>query len=162
VNRFIPRLLWIALSCLPVAVGYPAEAAAAVPPRRSLDLRPPDLQSLHVQNLHQDGTSADVDEAEPIAIVTTPLLPEEKPDTQLPSTGIASLYWAARHPTQAWRVFLPIQLDGEGANRGRAAGRATSETLTKRGEISANRSLTMLAPDTGGNCARRTQSGEAT
>lgn len=27
----------------------------------------------------------------------------------LRSTGVGSLYWAARHPSQAWRVVLPIR-----------------------------------------------------
>jgi len=114
VNRFIPTLLRIALSSLHVAVGSPADAlddtkgiavvsasdlAATVPPRRTLDLRPPDLRSLYS------------DEAEAVTIAAAPLLLEEEPDTHLSVAGIASLYWAARHPTQAWRVFLPVQLD---------------------------------------------------
>jgi hypothetical protein len=114
VNRFIPTLLRIALSSLHVAVGSPADAlddtkgiavvsasdlAATVPPRRTLDLRPPDLRSLHS------------DEAEAVTIAAAPLLLGEEPDTHLSVAGIASLYWAARHPRQAWRVFLPVQLD---------------------------------------------------
>ena len=113
-NRFIPTLLRIALSSLHVAVGSPADAlddtkgiavvsasdlAATVPPRRTLDLRPPDPRSLHS------------DEAEAVTIAAAPLLLGEEPDTHLSVAGIASLYWAARHPTQAWRVFLPVQLD---------------------------------------------------
>ena len=42
------------------------------------------------------------------------------------------------------------------------AERATPETLTEHREISANPLPTMLAPDTGGKCVRRTQTGEAT
>ena len=117
-KKFIPALLRIALSSLHVAVGSPADALdgtkgsavastseraiATVPPRRTLDLRPPDLRSLHVQNLQ-----------EAVTIAAAPLLLEEEPDTHLSVAGIASLYWAARHPAQAWRVFLPIQLDGD-------------------------------------------------
>ena len=158
-KKFIPALLRIALSSLHVAVGSPADALdgtkgsavastseraiATVPPRRTLDLRPPDLRSLHVQNLQ-----------EAVTIAAAPLLLEEEPDTHLSVAGIASLYWAARHPTQAWRVFLP--------DRDNVAGRATSETLTEHHEISAHPSPTMLIPDTGGKCVRRTQTGEAT
>jgi len=145
VKKFIPTLLRIALSSLHVAVGSPADAldemkgvagvsaseraVAAVPPRRTLDLRP---------------------------------------DTHLSVAGIASLYWAARHPTQAWRVFLPVQLDGYDASRQRyqnrdsVAERATPETLTEYHEISAHPSPTTIAPDTGGKGVRRTQTGEAT
>jgi hypothetical protein len=141
VNKFIPIVLRIAVSSLHVAVGYPADAlddtkgiavvsasnpvpvsktairaVATVPPRRTLDLRPPDLRSLHVQNLQQLVTSADSDEAEGVTIAAEPLLLEEDPDTHLSVAGIASVYWAARHPRQAWRVFLPVQLDGYDAS----------------------------------------------
>jgi hypothetical protein len=71
------------------------------------------LRSLHLQSLQQVVTSADSAEAEPVTIVAAPSQLEEEPDTH-PSLGaVASLYWAARHPAQAWRVFLPIQLDGD-------------------------------------------------
>lgn len=116
-NRFIATtLLRIALSTLPVAVGYPAQAVATVPPRGALDLRPPDLRSLHVENLQEFAASADSDDEEPVTIVSAPLRREEEPDTHPSVAGIASLYWAARHPTQAWRVLLPIQLDGDDAS----------------------------------------------
>ena len=169
-KKFIPTLLRIALSSLHVAVGSPADAldemkgvvgvsaseraVAAVPPRRTLDLWSPDLRSLHIQNLQQVVTFADSDEAEAVTIAAAPLLLEEEPDTHLSVAGIASLYWAARHPTQAWRVFLP--------DRDTVAGRATSETLTEYHEISAHPSPTTIAPDTGGKGVRRTQTGEAT
>jgi len=52
-------------------------------------------------------------ETEVVTIAGAPLLPEQKADTHPSLGGIASLYWAARHPAQAWRVFLPIQLDGD-------------------------------------------------
>jgi hypothetical protein len=177
VNKFIPALLRIALSSLHVAVGSPADALDD-PPRRTLDLRAPDLRSLHVQNLQQVVTSADSEEAEAVTIAAAPLLLEEEPDTHPSVAGIASLYWAARHPTQAWRVFLPVQLDGHDApartqagpvacpspntRANSAAGFATAETLTEHREIRAHPSPTTLAPDTGGKSVRRTQSGEAT
>lgn len=189
-KRLVPTLFRIALSSLPVALGHAADALDDVPgiaalsasdqvtmpntathgvatgvPRRSLDLRPPDLQSLHIQNLQQVVTSADPEEAEVVTIAAAPLLPGERPDTQPSVSGIASLYWAVRHPTEAWRVLLPIQLDGYDTdleNRGRAAERATPETLTEQREISANPAPAMFAHHTGGNSVRRRQSGEAT
>jgi hypothetical protein len=137
VNKFIPSLLRVALWSLHVTVGYaadahgvtkeiagvtasdpvavpntPVRAVASVSPRRTLDLRPPDLASLHVQSLPQVVTFADSDETEAVTIAGAPLLPEQKADTHPSLAGVASLYWAARHPTEAWRVFLPIQLDG--------------------------------------------------
>jgi hypothetical protein len=81
-------ILRIALWSLHLTVGYAAD----------LDLRAPDLRSLP--------------ETEAVTIAGAPLLPEQKTDTHPSLGGIASLYWAARHPGQAWRVFLPIQLDG--------------------------------------------------
>jgi hypothetical protein len=168
VNRFMPILLPIALSFLPVAVAYPAEATDDSPgpaaARRTLDLRPPNLESLHLQNPPQIVTSADSDEAEAVTLAAAPLLLEESPDTHPSLGGIASLYWAARHPTLAWRVILPVQLadDTDTENRGRAAGRATPETTARQREISAQPAPTMLTHDTGGNGVRRTQSGEAT
>jgi hypothetical protein len=190
VNRLVPILFRIALSSLHVALVHSADALDDVPgiaavsasdqgampntaahgvatgaPRRTLDLRPPDLQSLHNQNLQPVVISADPEEAEAVAIAAAPLLPGERPDTQPALAGIASLYWAVRHPTGAWRVLLPIQLNGYDTdieNRGRAAERATPETLTEQREISANPAPAMLAHHTGGNSVRRRQLGEAT
>ena len=144
-SKVIPTLLRIALASLHVTVGYAADALdapqgiaavsasdratvrATVRPPRTLDLRLPDLRWLQVQNLHQVVTSADFDEAEAVTIAATPLLPEATtPDTDPSVSGIASLYWAARHPTQAWRVFLPIQLDGYDAS-------AAPHTLVEHG-----------------------------
>jgi len=102
VNKFMAAIARIVLWSLHLTVGYAAD----------LDLCPPDLRSLHVQSLRQVVTSADSDEVEAVTIAATPLLPEQKADTHPSLGGLASLYWAARHPTQAWRVFLPIQLDG--------------------------------------------------
>jgi hypothetical protein len=88
VNKSMAALPRIALWSLHLTVGYAAD----------LDLRAPDPWSFH--------------ETEAVTIAGAQLLPEQKADTRPPLGGIASLYWAARHPTQAWRVFLPIQLDG--------------------------------------------------
>jgi hypothetical protein len=44
----------------------------------------------------------------PVAIVSAP--PEEGgPSMHLSRAGLGSLYWAARHRAQAWRVLLPVQ-----------------------------------------------------
>ncbi len=67
------------------------------------------LWSLHLTV----GYAADLHETEVVTIAGVPLLPEQKADTHPSLGGIASLDWAARHPAQAWRVFLPIQLDGD-------------------------------------------------
>lgn len=76
-------------------------------PRRTLDLRPPDLRS-------PDAADSDAAEAEAVTIAAAPAL-EENPDARPPVGGFVSLYWAARHPAQAWRVLLPVELDGYNA-----------------------------------------------
>jgi hypothetical protein len=190
VKRFIPTLLRMALSFAPVGAAYSADtldhttevtavlasdrvampntsehAAASATTQETLNLRPPELQSVEIRNLQPDATVADSDEAEAVTLAVAPFVPEERRDTLPPPSGIASLYWAARHPTQAWRVFVPIQLDEHAADtesRGRAAERATPETLTEQREISVTPSPTTLAPGTGGKCACRRQPGEAT
>jgi hypothetical protein len=135
VNRSIPALLRTVLLFLPIAFGHSAHAVgntlgigevsasdvvstpmratravAAVGARGTLDLRPPDLRSVAIQNLQEVATSSDSEETETVTIAAVPLLLEES-DTHLTLAGIASLYWAARHPAQAWRVLLPVQLD---------------------------------------------------
>jgi hypothetical protein len=77
-------------------------------PRRTLDLRPPGLQSLDVAALQPIETPTDSEEAEAVTIAAAPLLAEEEPDGQRSPGGFAALYWAGRHPTQAWRIFLPL------------------------------------------------------
>jgi hypothetical protein len=81
-------------------------------PRGTLDLRPPEVRSLESADPQQMEASSDSDAAEAVMIAAVPLMLEDAPDAQPPVGGLASLDWAARHPAQAWRVFLPIQLDG--------------------------------------------------
>jgi hypothetical protein len=82
-------------------------------PPRTLDLRPPDLRGLDVADRGQLGTSSDFDDGEAVTIAAAPLALEATPEAQPSPGGIAALYWAARHPAQAWRIFLPIQLDAD-------------------------------------------------
>ena len=188
-KRLVPTLLRIVFSALPVGVGHSADALDDVPgiaagsafdqmampntathavvtgaPRGTLDLRLPDLQSLHIQERQPVLASANPDEAEAITIAAAPLLPEDRSDTRPSLGGIASLYWAVRHPTQAWRVLVPIQLDSDATDIescGRAAERATPATFAEQREISANPAPGTLAQHTGGNSVRRRPSGEA-
>ncbi len=81
-NRFISALLLIPVGSLCVGMAYAADAPAA-----SYD-------------------------AQSVAIVTARVTPEEKSKTRVSLAGLGSLYWAARHPEQAWRVVLPIQPGG--------------------------------------------------
>jgi hypothetical protein len=107
--------------------------------RTTLDLRPPELRSLDV---------ADSDAAQAVTITVAPLVLEEAPDSQPSFGGFASLYWAARHPTQAWRVLLPVQLDGydlspEGPERD--VGDATPQALAEQRDVGADPAPIRLA-----------------
>jgi hypothetical protein len=95
-----------------------------------------DTESLDVADLQQTDTSSDSDAAEAVTIAAAPLVLEEKPDAQPSLGGFASLYWAARHPAEAWRVFLPIQLDGS--------------ERSPSGDVGANPAPLTLAYNTGG------------
>ena len=77
-------------------------------PRRTLDLRPPGVQSLDVAALQPIETASNSEEAEAVTIAAAPWLAEEEPDGQPSPGAFAALYWAGRHPTQAWRIFLPL------------------------------------------------------
>jgi hypothetical protein len=121
-------------------------------PRETLDLRPPDSRSLDVADLAQVDTSAESDAAEALTIAAAPSVLQESPDAQPSVGGLASLYWAARHPAQAWRVFLPIQLDRYDLSLEspeRDAGDATPEAPAEHRDVGANPASLMLAQNTG-------------
>jgi hypothetical protein len=108
---------------------------------------------LVLPNLQQIDTSSDSDAAEAVTIAAAPLGLQAKSDARPSVGGFASLYWAARHPAQAWRVFLPMQLDGYDLNPEspeRDAGDATPEALTEPGDVGANAGPLTLALNTGG------------
>jgi hypothetical protein len=129
VIKFIPTLLLIPVCLLPVGVANSADApdatvriaaipaaAAAAPARAALDLRAPDLQSLQRPDSLLGTSSDGSDEQQAVTVVTgssLPVvtgssLPEERWGTSVSLAGIGSLYWAAAHPAQGWRVLLPI------------------------------------------------------
>jgi len=115
VNLTAPRLasslLLLALSvALPTAwaadEGSPPVASSAPPVHRALDLTPPDIRKVI-----------------PPEQLNAPLPnPDEEPQANAPEVqvrgsrsvpdvpgGIVSVFWAVRHPTQAWRILMPVQ-----------------------------------------------------
>jgi hypothetical protein len=70
-----------------------------------------------IDAMRKDGRvlSIHVHSAEAQATVTTPGPVEEPRSVQVSSFGIGSLYWALRHPGNAWRVVLPIESGAEPA-----------------------------------------------
>jgi hypothetical protein len=119
-NGNLATLLLIAVCSLFSGVAYSTADQGATPRRAAgpatgtLDLRPPDLRSLSVQLPPEATFPADADEMLDVAIVSAPPTPEESSNTHLSRSGIGSIYWAARHPAQAWRVLLPI-VPGDGS-----------------------------------------------
>jgi len=87
---------------------------AVAPARGTLDLRAPELRSIQARLPTQTTSPADVGEPQVVAVVVTPSPPEDGSNTHLSRTGIGSLYSAARHPSRAWRVLLPI-VPGDGS-----------------------------------------------
>ncbi len=51
------------------------------------------------------------DDTQPVAVVTAPVV-RERSNVRLSLAGVGSLFWAAHHPAQAWKVLLPLQPDG--------------------------------------------------
>jgi hypothetical protein len=74
-----------------------------------LDLRPPDLASAQGTDSPVAPDPEDWDEQRPVAVVAGSSQSQDTSGTYVSPAGIGSLYWAARHPTQAWRVLLPVQ-----------------------------------------------------
>ena len=91
-------------------------AAAGTPalPLKPLDLRPPSLQSILLTDssqvvASQAITAFDAEDVPTLVIVGAPQLQAMDSHSHVPQTGIASLYWALRYPTRAWRILLPVQ-----------------------------------------------------
>jgi len=117
VKRIIPMVLLIPACSLSSALAYSTDApndTVRIAAISTLDLRPPGLWSIHAQLDTEAPPPADAGEPQVVAVVVTPSAPDESSNTHLSRTGIGSLYWAARHPAQAWRVLLPI-VPGDGS-----------------------------------------------
>ncbi|MEA3134040.1 MAG: hypothetical protein QOG17_1886 [Gammaproteobacteria bacterium] len=93
------------------AVVGNVSAAAGTPalPQKRLDLRPPDLHGILLIESPHVMPPAEEEDAPAFVIVGAPQLQEMESHTHVPQTGLGSLYWALRHPTRAWRIFLPEQ-----------------------------------------------------
>jgi hypothetical protein len=89
------------------APNTPAQPAASAKP---LDLRPPEITKLYTsQQLEELMAKIDKGNIEEIEVqgarVPAPTFtPQVWP-------GIAAPFWALLHPTQAWRIFMPLPPD---------------------------------------------------
>ena len=110
-NGNLATLLLLAVCSLATGAAYSKDAPSGT---ARLDLQPPDLRTFQVRLPPEATFPADADEMPHVAIVSAPPTPEESSYTHLSRSGIGSIYWAARHPAQAWRVLLPI-VPGDGS-----------------------------------------------
>jgi len=121
-NRIIPVLLLLPLWSLAAAGPPPAAATASqhapppaaatasrhAPSPRVIDLTPPNFLAPQWQERLQGPTIDRSAQLLPEAVIVTP--PEEhRFDTALAPAGIGSLFWAVFHPSQSWRVLMPVQ-----------------------------------------------------
>jgi len=73
----------------------------------AMNLTPPDIRSVvSPDELKQPLTTpeqqADQDESDTVEVKTDPRAPD------VPG-GFGALWWALQHPTQAWRIFTPVE-----------------------------------------------------
>jgi hypothetical protein len=67
----------------------------------SLDLKAPDIRRVvPAIQLHAPDEPVDIEEQQ-VQVEGT------RPEVYVPG-GLASLPWAVMHPTQAWRIFVPV------------------------------------------------------
>jgi hypothetical protein len=106
----------VAISLAVAATLGSVTAAAGTPalPMQPLDLRPPIPQSIVLADSSQEIASQaitpiDAEDVPTLVIVGAPQLQAMDSHIHVPQTGIASLYWALRYPTRAWRILLPVQ-----------------------------------------------------
>jgi hypothetical protein len=75
----------------------------------------------------------DFNDSEILSALIAPESAGESRDVHVSSAGLGSLYWAAHHPAQAWRVLLPIrpalQADAIRCGHGVASCRSVSSAL---------------------------------
>ncbi len=84
-------------------VPAPAAAAARAVPPRPLDLRLPNPRRfIPTEQLYEPWTE-ELDEV----LIRPRRQPPDLPERRAVPQGLAGLFWAARRPTQAWRLLVP-------------------------------------------------------
>jgi len=98
----VRRLVCLNMSLQCFAIKPKSDDATAKAQAASLDLKAPDIRRVMSEvELRQPVE-------EPTEIEQTQVQVEgSRPEVYVPG-GIASLPWAVMHPTQAWRIFLPV------------------------------------------------------
>ncbi len=97
----IQRLVCLIMTLQCFAMKPNPEDAQAKAQAASLNLKAPDIRRVvPAIQLHAPDESADLEEQQ-VQVEGT------RPEVYVPP-GIASLPWAVMHPTQAWRIFMPV------------------------------------------------------
>jgi hypothetical protein len=97
----------LGLACAAVRAD---DEAAAAPPPKPLDLRPPDITKLYTpRQLDRLIAKMEAESIEEIEVEGARVPPPTFTPRVWP--GIAAPFWALFHPTQAWRIFAPIPPD---------------------------------------------------
>ena len=110
---FLRVVLGIACAALGAVARLPAqpspqpaavpEAQATAPAVPKLDLRPGDLRRfVPPEDLYEPWTS-ELDEV----VIRPRRGPPDLPERRAVPQGLGGLWWAARRPTQSWRLFVP-------------------------------------------------------
>lgn len=100
-NASVQRLVCLNMTLQCFAMKPDAEDAQAKARTASLDLKAPDVR-LVVPAIQLQAPDETVDiEEQQVQVQGT------RPEVYVPG-GIVSLPWAVMHPTQAWRIFMPV------------------------------------------------------
>jgi hypothetical protein len=95
------RLVCLNMSLQCFAIKPKSDDAPARARTASLDLKAPDIRRVVPEiQLHAPEEPIDIDEQQV-------QVEGSRPEIYVPG-GLASLPWAVMHPTQAWRIFMPV------------------------------------------------------
>jgi hypothetical protein len=108
-----PALLLALLVSVAASAAAPERAhleKEVATPRKPLDLRAPDINTLvsaeELERLLKGSVDSDADEVKVEG--ARDLRP---PDTPVVWPGLLAPFWALANPTQAWRIFAPLPAD---------------------------------------------------
>ncbi len=97
----VQRLVCLNMTLQCFAMKPKADDASAQARTASLDLKAPDVRRVAPAILlHEPDEPIDIEDQQ-VEVQGT------RPEIYVPG-GIASLPWAVMHPTQAWRIFMPV------------------------------------------------------
>ena len=100
-NGAVQRLVCLNMTLQCFAMKPNPDDANAKEQAASLNLKAPDIRRVvPAIQLHAPDEPVDIEEQQ-VQVQAT------RPEVYVPG-GIASLPWAVMHPTQAWRIFMPV------------------------------------------------------